>query len=122
MFKIKVTTSFSGAHNLRHYQGKCENLHGHNWKIEAVIASDVLDKCGMVIDFGDVKKHLKEITGRLDHKYLNDIEYFKTANPSSEEIARYIYNELKKLVHTPGAKVDSVCVYETDTSCATYSE
>jgi 6-pyruvoyltetrahydropterin/6-carboxytetrahydropterin synthase len=122
MFKIKVTSSFSSAHHLREYQGKCESLHGHNWRVEAVIASNVLDKSGMVIDFGIVKNYLRDILGGLDHKYLNEIEYFKTANPSSEEISRFIYNELKKRITTAGAKVDSVCVYETDTSCATYSE
>jgi len=122
MFKIKVVSSFSSAHHLREYQGKCEALHGHNWKVEAMIVSDVLDKCGMVIDFGIVKAFLRDILDGLDHKYLNEIEYFKVANPSSEELARYIFNELKKRITTAGAKVDSVCVYETDTSCATYSE
>ena len=122
MFKIKVISDFSGAHSLRHYKGKCEALHGHNWKVEAIIASDILDKSGMVIDFSVVKAALKELLDNLDHKHLNEIEYFKIANPSSEEIARYVFNELKKRVNTPGAKVDSVCVFETDTSCATYSE
>ena len=122
MFKLKVTSSFSSAHFLRHYRGKCENLHGHNWKVEAVIVSDVLDKCGMVIDFGDLKKYLKDILEGLDHKNINEIDYFKTANPSSEEIARYIFNELKKRITLAGAKLEGVRVYETDTSCATYCE
>jgi len=122
MYRIKVTSSFSSAHSLRHYKGKCEALHGHNWKVEATVASNVLDRCGMVIDFGIIKSALKEVLDDLDHKHLNEIEYFKVANPSSEEIARYIFNEFKKRVITPGAKVDSVCVFETDTSCAIYSE
>lgn len=122
MYKIKVVSTFSSAHSLRHYKGKCEALHGHNWRIEAVIASNVLDKCGMVIDFGIVKAFLREILDGLDHKHLNELEYFKTANPSSEEIARYIFNELKKRINVPGATVNSICVFETDTSCATYSE
>ena len=122
MFKLKISSSFSSAHSLRHYQGKCESLHGHNWKVEVIVASNVLDKSGMVIDFGLLKKYLKEILNGLDHKHLNEIEYFKTANPSSEEIARYIFNEFKRHIITDGAKVDSVCIYETDTSCAIYSE
>jgi 6-pyruvoyltetrahydropterin/6-carboxytetrahydropterin synthase len=118
MYRIKVKASFSSAHNLRGYKGKCEDLHGHNWKVEADIESYDLDKIGMIVDFSVLKKKLRKILEKLDHKYLNNIPYFKKINPTSENIAKYIYNRLKDAKVNPA----SVTVWESDTSCATYSE
>jgi len=116
MYTIKVEADFSSAHNLRGYKGKCEELHGHNWKVEAAVSRKKLDKLGMVADFRIVKDELKAILERLDHKYLNDIAYFKKINPTSENIAKYIYDCLK--AKTPGLK--SVTVWESENSSATY--
>jgi 6-pyruvoyltetrahydropterin/6-carboxytetrahydropterin synthase len=116
MYSIKVESDFSAAHNLRGYKGKCESLHGHNWKIEVVAAKNKLDKLGMVLDFTHLKAELHKILDVLDHKYLNNIPYFKKANPTSENIAKYIYDRLKPLV--PWVK--SVTVWESQNSSATY--
>ncbi len=116
MYTIKVEAGFSSAHNLRGYKGKCEQLHGHNWKVEVVVKKDKLDKLGMVADFRFVKDKLNAVLEGLDHKYLNDIAYFKKVNPTSENIAKYIYDCFKSRV--PGLR--SVTVWESDNSSATY--
>jgi 6-pyruvoyltetrahydropterin/6-carboxytetrahydropterin synthase len=90
MYSIRVDGHFSSAHNLRGYKGKCEELHGHNWRVEVVAASDKLDKLGVVMDFTVIKTHLHEVIEKLDHKYLNEIPYFLKFNPTSENIAKYI--------------------------------
>ena len=122
MYKIKIISDFSGAHNLRNYKGKCEALHGHNWKVEVVVASSSLNDTGMVMDFSDLKKLTKEVIEKLDHGYLNDIEYFKKNNPCSEVIAKYIYDQLKPGIQEHKCEVSEVRVWETDTACAIYSE
>ncbi len=91
-----VHTHFSSAHSLRGYQGNCEELHGHNWKVGVQIAAETLDNLGMVIDFKVLKQKLHQIIQRLDHKHLNDLPPFDALNPSSENIAFYIFQELKK--------------------------
>ncbi|MCX5700087.1 MAG: 6-carboxytetrahydropterin synthase QueD [Candidatus Omnitrophica bacterium] len=116
MFKIKVEATFSAAHNLRGYKGKCEDLHGHNWKVEVVVANNKLDKIGMVMDFKLLKRKLSRLLERLDHKYLNNVVYFKKVNPTSENMAKYIYDSLKPEI----AAIYSVTVWESDNSCATY--
>lgn len=123
MFKIGVWDHFSSAHYLRNYQGKCEHLHGHNWKVEVVLAGDKPDRAGMVIDFGIVKNFLKEILNTLDHKCLNDdVEFFKDLSPSSEHIALYIYNKLKEKLADLNIKVDEVKVFESENTYAIYKE
>lgn len=131
MYKIKVISYFSAAHNLRNYKGKCEALHGHNWKVEVAVSSNELDKAGMVMDFNELKKLVVCVLEDLDHKYLNDLEYFspqevrennKGKNPSSEEIAEYIFNRLKQQVRDKGCCLEEVRVWETENSCAVYSE
>lgn len=116
MFEIKVTGEFSAAHNLREYRGKCEELHGHNWKIEVVVSGVNLDKAGMIIDFKQIKSRLNKVLDKLDHKYLNRLNYFKRANPTSENIAKYIHDNLKTKV--TGLKL--VTVWESDNSSASY--
>ena len=118
MFTLKVEATFSSAHNLRGYKGKCEALHGHNWKVAVRVSSDVLDKTGMVMDFTEIKKRLSAVVEKLDHAYLNDIPYFKKVNPTSENISKYIYDRLSSGL--PG--LESVTVWENSTSCATYHE
>lgn len=110
---------FSSAHNLRNYHGNCENLHGHNWKVEAFLESKELDEDGILVDFKVLKRELKNILSNLDHKYINEIDYFNEVNPTSENIACYIYNELKKVF---GGMVAKVIVWESENSAAEYYE
>jgi 6-pyruvoyltetrahydropterin/6-carboxytetrahydropterin synthase len=135
MYSIRIEADFSSAHNLRGYKGKCEELHGHNWKVEVVVAKDKLDKAGMVLDFKLLKQKLHRVMESLDHKYLNNIPYFKKVNPvrkkianktklsngvnpTSENIARYIYDNLRRQV----AGLAAITVWESEKSCATYYE
>ena len=118
MYSIKVELSFSSAHNLREYKGKCESLHGHNWKIEAVASKGKLDKAGMLLDFKYLKSQLGEILEELDHTYLNEHPYFKKVNPTSENIAKYIYDRLQG----KGLSVKAVTVWESQNCCARYEE
>lgn len=118
MFYLKVQGHFSSAHNLRQYQGKCEALHGHNWKVEVVVKGLRVGKDGMLMDFSKIKSRLNQFLDTLDHKYLNNIAYFKKHNPTSEEIAKYIFDSLKKVL--PGIK--AVTVWESETAAATYEE
>lgn len=118
MYGIKVKMNFSAAHNLRNYRGKCERLHGHNWVVEALFAYDRLDKAGMAIDFRVAKRMLKNTIEKLDHSYLNDLKLLKKINPTSENIAEFIYGRLKK----KNRNIRSVSVWENDNSCAVYAE
>ena len=118
MYSLKVESSFSSAHNLRAYKGKCEELHGHNWKVEAAAESRDLDKIGMVMDFKLIKDELNRILDRFDHKYLNKLKPFDKINPTSENIARFIFEALKSRV----AGLKSITVWENSTSSATYYE
>ena len=118
MFEICVKSGFSSAHRLREYKGKCEELHGQNWKVDVYILTKGLDKIGMVVDFHDVKAALNKVLKNLDHKYLNDLAYFKRNNPTSENIAKFIFNSLKKV--NPKLGVSKVTVWESDTSSASY--
>ena len=96
MYDLKVLSGFSSAHALRGYNGKCENVHGHNWHVELIVSSDALNEIGLVIDFKLLKKYLNEVMEMLDHKFINETEFFKEVNPSAENIARYIYEEFEK--------------------------
>lgn len=122
MYKIKIISHFCGAHFLRNYKGKCESLHGHNWKVEIIVSSNNLDKSGMVMDFSELKGFTNRIMDELDHKNLNDLDYFKKSNPSSEEICFYIFTRVKEPVENRGCVLEEVCVWETDTACAVYRE
>ncbi len=118
MYEIKVKTDFSAAHNLKDYKGKCEKLHGHNWVVEAVFAYDSLKADGMAIDFRDAKRLVKKATEKFDHSYLNKVGGLKGVNPTSENVARHIYDSVKK----KNLRIKSVSVWENDRSCATYSK
>ncbi len=120
MYSVSVLKNFSSAHFLRGYKGKCENLHGHNWKVLLSIQSKKLDKIGMVLDFKGLKMILNEVISDLDHCCLNDHIFFKKVNPTSENIAAYIYKKVKKKIKLKNISGIEVSVWETDTSRATY--
>lgn len=121
MFRVGVKRKFSAAHSLREYDGNCERLHGHNWVVEAIIKGDDIDHLGMLVDFRVVKKGLDEILDSLDHRYLNELPIFKNGNPSSENIAKYIYHKLSGIMGK-GVQLVEVKVWESDDSWASYSE
>jgi 6-pyruvoyltetrahydropterin/6-carboxytetrahydropterin synthase len=121
MYELKTITQFGAAHQLKDTGGKCENLHGHNWKVETSVKGEVLDDNGLLVDFNVIKEAVDKIVEGLDHTYLNDLEYFKKRNPSSENIARYIYDRLAKTLNTGSIKVSKVTVWESDSACATYT-
>jgi len=121
MYHLTIYTHFAAAHNLINYQGDCENLHGHNWKVEVTVAAEDLDNAGLAIDFKILKSYTKEVLAKLDHKYLNDLDVFRSQSPSSENIARFLYDELTAPLGEKGVKVDSVKVWESENACASYS-
>ena len=120
MFELKVITHFAAAHQLKMVAQKCENLHGHNWKVEACLSGEKLNEAGVLIDFGEVKKHLNDIILQLDHKFLNELEFFKGDNPSSEKIAVFIAKELGKKINTQDVKVNRITTWESENASATY--
>ena len=124
MFDLKVLSGFSSAHALRGYNGKCENIHGHNWQVELVVSSEKLNGTGLVIDFKDLKGYLNEVMEMLDHKFINETEFFAGTNPSAENIAKFIFVEMEnKLSSDNNCKnitVNRVNVYETSSSMASY--
>jgi 6-pyruvoyltetrahydropterin/6-carboxytetrahydropterin synthase len=121
MYELKIITRFAAAHQLKMVAKKCENLHGHNWKIEVCLSGEALNSAGVLIDFGQLKEILSEIIERLDHKFLNELEYFNDSfPPSSENIAYYIANELKASINNPLVKVSSITAWESENACATY--
>lgn len=119
MYTVKVQSYFSSAHNLRGYKGKCEDLHGHNWRVSITARAKDLTENGMVVDFKELKQLLNDIITDLDHKHLNEMEYFKNVNPTSENIARYIYERIS--CKKTDFDVKEVTVWETDSASATYS-
>lgn len=118
MYEVRIETSFSSAHHLLNYKGKCENMHGHNWKVEVYARGNELDKSNILIDFKVLKKKTNELIEYLDHKDLNELPEFAKESPSSEFIAKYIYIELKKQFK----EIARVNVWETATSRASYWE
>jgi len=121
MFELKVITHFAAAHQLKMVAEKCENLHGHNWKVEICVAGETLNNAGVLIDFGELKEHVSDIVNRLDHKFLNDLDAFKDHNPpSSENIAFYIAHALQAKIGDSQIKVTRVTAWEAGNACATY--
>lgn len=120
MYKLNVISSFSSAHKLNGYEGMCKNLHGHNWKVRICVMCDTLDEIGMAMDFGIIKTKLNEILSELDHQYLNDLPVFKELNPTSENLARYIFEQMgKKLSQCPCEVVESE-VWESEKASVVY--
>lgn len=120
MYELKIEAYLAAAHNLREYQGECEALHGHNWKIEVVVRSTELNHIGLAIDFKDLKKATDDILDAMDHCYLNDLPQFADVNPSSENIARFIYEELEKALSDSGVDVYKITAWESEKACASY--
>ncbi len=121
MYELTITANFSSAHCIRGYEGACENLHGHNWKVEVTVASGTLDKLGMVMDFKAIKTKTREVVDRLDHRYLNEVAPFDQMNATAENIARHIFEELAASISAPGVKVAAVKVWESETAAAAYT-
>lgn len=123
MFEVAVEQTFAAGHALRNYKGKCENVHGHNFRVQVVIEGERLDETGLLVDFIDVKDAMQSIIVRLDHVFLNDIAPFDVKNPSAENIAEYFYQELARgLKSSVPVRVREVKVWETDIQSATYRE
>jgi len=120
MYELKVVTRFAAAHQLQMVAKQCENLHGHNWKIEVCVAGKELNKAGVLVDFGELKSHLTKIIDRLDHKFLNELEILENRPPSSENVAWHIAHALDTDLDIPGVRVSSVTAWESDDACATY--
>jgi len=121
VYKVSVTTKFAAAHRLREYEGACENLHGHNWLVKAQIGTSELDRIGIAYDFKKLKHDLNEIINQLDHQYLNEIPPFDEMNPTSENVAKFIYQSLAAKLPN-NLKVISIEVGESDHYTATYEE
>jgi len=122
MYEVKIEDHFSGAHRLRNYHGKCEDLHGHNWKVEVLVYSNSLDEGGMVLDFKTLKTSTRQVLEMLDHKYLNELPDFLETNPSSENISRYIFDRLKPLLKGQNGTLKKITVWESENACASYTE
>jgi 6-pyruvoyltetrahydropterin/6-carboxytetrahydropterin synthase len=120
VYELKIVGEFAAAHHLRNFRGKCESLHGHNWKVEVVIAGRDLDESGVVLDFAEIKAAAKEVLAELDHRYLNDLPFFTSHNPSSENIARYLFQRLGERLNNQRVKVTRVSAWESEGACATY--
>jgi len=122
MYELKTIAQFGAAHRLNNIGGKCENLHGHNWRVETFVKGEELDKNGLLVDFKIIKEEVEKIIDGLDHTFLNELEYFKDRNPSSENIARYLYDMLGNALNNENIKVSRVTVWESDSACATYTQ
>ena len=122
MFELMVDTIFAAAHQLRGYKGKCEQMHGHNWKVQVHVVAEKLNDIDIAIDFRDLKELLDEVITPLDHSFLNDIFPFTEKNPSSENIAKWIYDTLNKKLPDEHVQISAVTVWESETTAATYYE
>jgi 6-pyruvoyltetrahydropterin/6-carboxytetrahydropterin synthase len=122
MFEVSVEETFAAGHALRGYKGKCENLHGHNYRVRVTLEGAKLDSTGLLYDFVHLKQVIQGIIRSLDHKYLNELAPFDVLNPSAENISKYIYDETSKqlIQGANGARISSITVWETDTTFATY--
>ena len=125
MYEVTVEDSFAAGHYLRNYKGKCENPHGHNYKIRVTLAGGELDKAGLLVDFKDLREVMRQVIDPLDHQMINDIEPFTELNPSAENLAKYFFdqnNERLRELTNGRVHVKDVTVFETESTTATYSE
>ena len=121
MYELRVQSEFAAAHFLREYEGKCENLHGHNWRIDVYVRGRKLDNAGMLIDFKHVKAIVSEVLERYDHKYLNELEEFRTDNPTTENISRILFKAIGSRL-PEGVTVSRVTCWESERCGASYFE
>lgn len=117
-----IETCFAAAHQLRCHKGGCEKLHGHNWKVQVYVLAEKLNELDLAIDFHELKKLTEEVIAPLDHSFLNDIFPFTEKNPSSENIAKWIYDSLKKRLNESNVELAAVSIWESETASATYFE
>lgn len=128
MFEVSVEESFAAGHALRGYRGKCENIHGHNYKVRVTLRGPELGSIGLLFDFKDLKDAIHSTIHRLDHQFLNEVPPFDAINPSAENLARYFYEEVARLLSTDAPKgnpsapcsVERVTVWESDSTTASY--
>src|SRR4030067_2750325 len=122
MYELMVETQFAAAHQLRGYKGKCENLHGHNWSVQVMVSAERLNEIGLGIDFHELKNITNDAISALDHSVLNDIFPFTEINPSSENVAKWLYDTIGKKINGRNVSVSSITVWESETDSATYYE
>lgn len=120
MFEICVDYSFAAGHALRGYKGKCENVHGHNYKVQVTVGGEQLNATGLLMDFVELRAAIKALVERLDHRFLNDLTPFDKLNPTAENLAKYFCEELEPQVLPHGLRIQAVTVWETDTTSATF--
>ena len=122
MYELMIESQFSSAHQLRGYKGKCEALHGHNWRVQVTVSSEKLDDIGMVVDFHELQEMANEVIASLDHSFLNEVFPFTEKNPSSENISKWIFESIKKKIGNKTYSLSSITVWENETASATYYE
>jgi len=120
VYELTVIRQFSAAHQLREFRGNCERLHGHNWKVEVSLTGEELNDAGLLIDFKDVKEATDRTLEELDHSFLNELPHFRDQNPSSENIAAYIFEKLSSTLNSNQIKVTKVTAWESDSARASY--
>lgn len=120
MFELKVIDHFAAAHQLKMVAEKCENLHGHNWKVEVCVVGQNLNEAGVLVDFGELKDYVSQVMDLLDHKFLNELDFLSDGNPSSENIAKYIAAELQTRLEDGPVNISRITVWESESTCATY--
>jgi 6-pyruvoyltetrahydropterin/6-carboxytetrahydropterin synthase len=124
MFEVTVEQTFAAGHALREYKGKCENVHGHNYRVQVTVEGGQLNRIGLLVDFVELKRVVREVVDRLDHQFINDLEPFTVLNPSAENMAKYFYDEVSHRMNQPGfdtsARISQIKIWETDTSIAVY--
>lgn len=118
MFEISIKSHFCGAHSLKGYEGKCANLHGHNWEVEIFLRGSRTNRLGMLVDFKHAKKLLQDVLSKIDHHNLNRLPPFKKENPSAENIAKYVFGELSRKIKFPNCRLQRVRVSETPSNAA----
>ena len=121
MFEVSVEQSFAAGHALRNYHGKCENVHGHNYRVQITVAGQNLDENGLLVDFIELKRLIGQVVDYLDHRFINDLPPFDVLNPSAENLAKYFHDEVSgNMALEPLVKISEVKIWETDTSLAVY--
>jgi 6-pyruvoyltetrahydropterin/6-carboxytetrahydropterin synthase len=120
MFEVSVEYGFSAGHALRNYKGKCENIHGHNYRVQVTVAGQKLNEAGLLVDFADLRRKIQSVTAALDHQFLNQVAPFDQLNPSAENLAKYINDQIQGELRNQGLRIQAVTVWETDASSATY--
>lgn len=124
MFEVTVEQTFAAGHALREYKGKCENVHGHNYRVQITVEGEKLNRIGLLVDFVELKRVVREVVEKLDHQFINDLEPFTVINPSAENMAKYFYDEVSVRMKAPDADVPTriaqIKIWETDTSIAVY--